>query len=158
MRTQIDEIAERIYRLSTFVPEIACVPHAWESGVLYEEITGTLFCGDLFTQLGQGPALTTDSIVPAAIVAEDAFEATSLTPETGPTIRRLAALKPRRLAVMHGSAFVGDCAAELGALAGYYETAHAAKLASIRGIGAADLTADEPGARASLARFDPKPS
>ncbi len=29
------------------------VPHAWESGLIYEEITGMLFCGDLFTQVGQ---------------------------------------------------------------------------------------------------------
>ena len=29
------------------------VPHAWEARVLYEETTGTLLCGDLFTHLGQ---------------------------------------------------------------------------------------------------------
>ena len=34
------------------------IPHGWEAGVLYEETTGTLLCGDLFTQLGDGPALT----------------------------------------------------------------------------------------------------
>jgi flavorubredoxin len=28
------------------------IPHGWEAGVLYEESTGTLLCGDLFTQLG----------------------------------------------------------------------------------------------------------
>ena len=33
-------------------------PHGWDAGVLYEETTGTLMCGDLFTQLGDGPALT----------------------------------------------------------------------------------------------------
>jgi flavorubredoxin len=32
------------------------IPHGWEAGVLYEETTGTLLCGDLFTQLGDGPA------------------------------------------------------------------------------------------------------
>lgn len=106
------------------------VPHAWESGLLYEEVTGTLFCGDLFTQLGEGPAVTEDSIVEAAIAAEDAFQSTSLTPATGPTLRALAALAPRRLAVMHGSCFVGDCAGELSKLAVYYERAHAAKTAS----------------------------
>src|SRR4051794_13503782 len=26
------------------------VPHAWEAGVLYDETTRTLFCGDLFTR------------------------------------------------------------------------------------------------------------
>ena len=29
------------------------VPHGWEARVLYEETTGTLLCGDLFTHLGQ---------------------------------------------------------------------------------------------------------
>jgi flavorubredoxin len=106
------------------------VPHAWESGLLYEEVTGTLFCGDLFTQLGQGPAITEARIVDAAITAENTFHATSLTPDTGPTLRKLAALQPRRLAVMHGSCFVGDCAAELTELAAFYEKAHAEKSAN----------------------------
>lgn len=100
------------------------VPHAWESGVIYEEDSGTLFCGDLFTQLGQGPAITADSLLEAAIVAENAFQATSLTPATGATLRMLASLRPRRLAVMHGSCFEGDCAAMLSDLAAYYEKAN----------------------------------
>ena len=33
------------------------VPHGWDAGLLHEETTGTLLCGDLFTQLGDGPAL-----------------------------------------------------------------------------------------------------
>jgi flavorubredoxin len=106
------------------------VPHAWESGLVYEEITGTLFCGDLFTQLGNGPAITNDSILDDAIAAENAFQATALTPTTGPMIRMLAALKPNRLAVMHGSCFAGDCAAMLSDLALYYEKAHAKATAS----------------------------
>ena len=106
------------------------VPHAWESGLIYEEITGTLFCGDLFTQAGQGPAITNDSIVKAAIAAENAFQSTSLTPATGPTIRMLAALNPSRLAVMHGSCYAGNCTAALLELAAHFEMAHAAKTAS----------------------------
>jgi flavorubredoxin len=106
------------------------VPHAWESGLIYEEITGTLFCGDLFTHVGQGPAITNHSIVEAAIAAENAFEATSLTPATGPTIRMLAALKPRCLAVMHGSCYAGDCTTALSKLAEYYDRSLAAKSAS----------------------------
>ena len=106
------------------------VPHAWESGLIYEEITGTLFCGDLFTQVGQGPAITKDSIVEAAIAAENAFQSTALTPTTGPTIRMLAELKPTRLAVMHGSCYAGDCAIALLELAANFESAHAAKAAS----------------------------
>jgi flavorubredoxin len=104
------------------------VPHAWESGLMFEETTGTLFTGDLFTHAGNGPALTKESIVPAAIQTEEGFHSTSLAPNIGPTIRKLASLKPKRLAVMHGSCFEGDCAAELNALADYYEAALAAAL------------------------------
>ena len=103
------------------------VPHGWEAGVVYEETTKTLFCGDLFTHLGNGPALTTASIVEPAIAAEEAFQASALTPNTAPTIRMLAALSPARLAVMHGSSFEGDCAGQLNRLADYYQRAHAAR-------------------------------
>jgi flavorubredoxin len=106
------------------------VPHAWESGLIYEEVTGTLFCGDLFAQMGHGPAIGNESLVEAAIAAEDAFQPTALTPATAPTIRMLAALKPNRLAVMHGSCYAGDCAGELMKLAAYYEKAHARKVAA----------------------------
>lgn len=98
------------------------VPHAWESGLIYEETTRTLFAGDLFTQVGEGPAVTKDSIVAAAAQTEEMFKSTSLTPQTAPTIRRLAALNPQTLAVMHGSCFTGDCARELQALADFYQS------------------------------------
>jgi flavorubredoxin len=97
------------------------VPHAWESGLMFEETTKTLFCGDLFTQLGHGPTFSTTSIVPAAIAAEEGFNATALTPATASTLRGLKGLHPDRLAVMHGSCFSGDCEAELEGLAAYYE-------------------------------------
>src|ERR1700704_1089195 len=66
------------------------VPHGWEARVLYEETTGTLLCGDLFTHFGNGPALTEEDIIGPAGVAEDAFGATSLAPSTPTTIRQLA--------------------------------------------------------------------
>lgn len=97
------------------------VPHAWESGLIFEETTRTLFTGDLFTQLGDGPAITHESIVAGAILAEEGFRATALTPSTASTIRGLKTLNPARLAVMHGSCFSGNCAAELEALAAYCE-------------------------------------
>jgi flavorubredoxin len=97
------------------------VPHAWDARVLFEENTKTLLCGDLFTQLGHGPALTGDDIVDPAAQAEDVFGATCLTPRTGPTIRGLANLEPTTLAVMHGSCFNGDTRAALNALADDYD-------------------------------------
>jgi flavorubredoxin len=108
------------------------VPHAWESGLLYEETTRTLLCGDLFAHVGNGPAVTDGDIVGPATAAEEAFRSTALTPATAPTIRKLAALAPRTLAVMHGSSFVGNGSAALQHLADYYaeRIASAARLAA----------------------------
>lgn len=97
------------------------VPHGWEARVLFEETTKTLLCGDLFTQLGQGPALTSNDVLAAAAQAEDVFGASCLTPTTAPTIRALADLDPYTLAVMHGSSVTGDCSGALRGLADDYE-------------------------------------
>ncbi|MDP8931341.1 MAG: MBL fold metallo-hydrolase [Actinomycetota bacterium] len=97
------------------------VPHNWEAQVLFEETTTTLLCGDLFTRLGDGPPLTSDDIVEPAMVAEEAFHDTSLGPLTAPTMRALADLQPRTLALMHGSSYTGDGSAALRSLADYYE-------------------------------------
>jgi flavorubredoxin len=97
------------------------VPHGWDAHVLYEETTGTLLCGDLFTHFGNGPALTDGDLLDAAAMAEDAFGATCLTPNTAPTIRGLATLEPRTLALMHGSSYNGDGAKALLALADEYD-------------------------------------
>jgi flavorubredoxin len=101
------------------------VPHGWESGVVFEEVSRMLFCGDLFTQLGSDPVTSGDIVAPA-MAAEDLFHATSLGPATAPTIRRLADLEPRLLALMHGPTFRGDGAKALRELADHY----AARLAA----------------------------
>src|SRR3954469_12526582 len=92
------------------------VPHGWEARVLYEETTGTLLCGDLFTQLGD-KVTTEGDILEPAMAAEDMFRASSLAPSSGDTVRRLADLSPTTLALMHGPSFSGDCAGALTALA-----------------------------------------
>ncbi len=97
------------------------VPHNWESHLLYEQESGTLFVGDLATQLGDGPAVTHDDILEAAVVAEETFHQTSLGAAVPATYRRLAELAPKRLAIMHGSSYVGDCTTMLRALADVYE-------------------------------------
>ncbi len=97
------------------------VPHCWDAGVVYEETTQTLFCGDLFTRMGSSPAVSEDDPIAPALAAEDVFGATALTPNTAPTIRRLAALKPAVLALMHGPAFLGNGKQALLDLADQYE-------------------------------------
>jgi flavorubredoxin len=96
------------------------VPHCWDAGLIFEETTKTLFCGDLFTQIGKSPAVSEADLIAPALAAEDAFKATSLTPDTASTIRRLAALQPAMLALMHGPAYRGDCARALQTLADAY--------------------------------------
>jgi len=109
------------------------VPHGWDAGVMVEETTGTLLCGDLFTRVGSGPAITTDDIVAPAIETEEMFESTVLSPLAAPTLRRLAALAPARLATMHGSSFEGDAGRALEELAGYYDRRLRAALAPAAG-------------------------
>ncbi|MEJ2142204.1 MAG: MBL fold metallo-hydrolase [Gammaproteobacteria bacterium] len=70
------------------------LPHGWECGLLMEETTRTLFCGDLFTQ--------------------DYFSHTTNAPAM---LERLAATEPTTLACMHGSVYKGDGAAQLRGLA-----------------------------------------
>jgi flavorubredoxin len=97
------------------------VPHGWEAQVLYEETTRTLLCGDLFSQVGGGPAMTTDDIVEPALVAERMFHATSLAPHTAKTLQALGDLAPTTLAVMHGASFQGNGKQALYDLAAGYD-------------------------------------
>lgn len=106
-------------------------PHGWDAGVMYEESTGTLLCGDLFTQVGDESALTQDDIVGPAAAAEDIFRYSALNPGMGATIRRLATLAPRTLALMHGPSFAGDGAAALGGLADDYDRRISAEMREI---------------------------
>jgi flavorubredoxin len=105
------------------------VPHCWDAGLMFEETTGTLLCGDLFTQVGDGPALVHGDIVGPAIMGEDLFGYSSQSPAMGSTLRRLAGLAPSTLALMHGPSFAGDCTAALNALAADYERRGAVRLA-----------------------------
>lgn len=93
------------------------VPHNWEAQVVYEEVTGTLLCGDLLGHVGR-VATTSDDIVDAALETEEMFGSMSMGPRTAPTIRRLADLQPNVLGLMHGSSLVGgDPAGQLRRLA-----------------------------------------
>jgi flavorubredoxin len=112
----LDLGGRRVRRLDT--PH---VPHCWDAGLLYEETTGTLFTSDLFTHVGDPPAVTGGDIMGPAMAAEKQFGYTGVTPATGATIRRLAGLAPRTLAVMHGSSFSGTAAPLLESLAGFYD-------------------------------------
>jgi flavorubredoxin len=119
-------LARRVIEIAT--PH---VPHNWESHMFFEQETGTLFLGDLLTQLGNGPAITSADLLDGAIAAEDLFHQTSLGPAVPETYRRLADLNPTRLAIMHGSSYDGDCAALLRSMADVYEQRYGCTSAAI---------------------------
>jgi glyoxylase-like metal-dependent hydrolase (beta-lactamase superfamily II) len=93
-------------------------PHNQEAQVLVEETTATLLCGDLFTQLGDGPAVTGTCRVEAALDAEDVLESAAPGESMPLALDHLAELRPRTLAAMHGSSFEGDGGNALRTLAG----------------------------------------
>jgi len=95
------------------------VPHCWEASLLYEETQRTLLCSDLLHQNGDLEPSTSSDVVGRFKQTLTDYQQSPLanympyTPYTESTLQRLAALKPRTLAAMHGSTFVGDGATAL---------------------------------------------
>jgi flavorubredoxin len=94
------------------------VPHGWETGFMMELETRTLLCGDLFTQGGAGTVpLTEGEILGPSEAFRRQMDYYAHAPQTGAILERLAREQPQVLACMHGSAWHGDGAALLRALA-----------------------------------------
>lgn len=93
-------------------------PHGWDCGLMMETSTRTFLCGDLFTQGGTGEVPLTEADI---LEPSEAFRAPmdyfAHAPETTTILERLAGEQPTTLACMHGSAYRGDGAALLRALA-----------------------------------------
>jgi flavorubredoxin len=94
------------------------MPHGWDCGLMMDETTSTLFCGDLFTQGGGAelPAVTESDILGPSEAFRKPLDYFSHTPAVRPLIEKMAAANPRTLACMHGSAWRGDGASLLRAL------------------------------------------
>jgi flavorubredoxin len=90
------------------------VPHCWEAGLLFEEENKTLLCSDLFHQMGDVEPLTESDVIERTRKTLIDYQAGPFanylpyTQHTNQTIQRLADLKPKTIAAMHGSAFTGD--------------------------------------------------
>ena len=99
------------------------LPHGWDAGMLFEETQGTLLCTDLFHQSGNGaPVIESDVIekVRNTLVRMQAGPLSGYVPYTWATqgyLDRMAELRPKVAATMHGSAFAGDCRRALHDLA-----------------------------------------
>ena len=93
------------------------VPHGWDCGVMFDRATGTLFCGDLFTQGGmRHPPVTESDILGPSEMFRKPLDYFAHSRGTAAILEKLAALEPKLLACMHGSAYRGDGAALLRAL------------------------------------------
>jgi flavorubredoxin len=94
------------------------MPHAWDCGFLSEALTRTFLCGDLFTQGGADlPPITESDILGPSEAFRDRMDYFSYTKNTRVMLERLASTEPATLACMHGSAWSGDGAKLLKALA-----------------------------------------
>jgi len=100
------------------------VPHCWDAGLFFETTERTLLCSDLFFHPGDPEPVTESDVVGRAADAVRASVTGPLahdmpyTPYTDATLGRLAALRPRTLALMHGSTYRGDGERAIRALAG----------------------------------------
>lgn len=103
------------------------VPHGWDCGVLFDMATGTLLCGDLFTQPGSGmPAVTESEVLSASESMRGMLDYYAHATSTSAVLERLANLTPAVLACQHGSAYRGDGAALLRELSARIEGDRAA--------------------------------
>ena len=94
------------------------IPHGWDCGLMMDSSTHTFFCGDLFTQGGSGDvALTESDILGPSEAFRKPMDYYTHSPQTSSVLERLAQQQPKTLACMHGSAWRGDGAALLRALA-----------------------------------------
>lgn len=98
------------------------VPHGWDCGVLFDQTTGTLLCGDLFTQPGaKTPPVTESEILTASEALRKPMDYYAHSAKTNVILENLASLNPTTLACQHGSAYKGDGAALLRELAAILE-------------------------------------
>ena len=90
------------------------LPHGWDASHLFEENSTTLLCSDLFHQNGDVEPVTDSDIVSRfkeMLIEYQQGPFANYLPFTSKTeqmLNRLANLKPKTIAPMHGSTYVGN--------------------------------------------------
>jgi len=114
------------------------LPHGWDAGVLFDETDRVLLCSDLLHQLGDVEPVTSVDITDRYRHALASYQQSPVLMDYVPynentrrQLANLAALKPRTLAAMHGSTFVGDGAALLLASADVIQSVSATTTAPV---------------------------
>src|SRR4029078_13674698 len=113
--TSLNDYADRLGRAlrdaETFSPgrktwqwiDTPHVPHGWDCGVLFDQTTGTLLCGDLFTQAGAEAIPVTElEILTASEAMRKPMDYYAHSTNTATILERLALLNPTTLACQHG--------------------------------------------------------
>jgi flavorubredoxin len=91
------------------------LPHGWDAGMFFDETTKTLFCSDLLHQGGNAkPIDDSEDILERSRKTIGEYQAGPLMnyvpymTNTKRFLGELADLKPKTLAIMHGSSFTGN--------------------------------------------------
>jgi hypothetical protein len=93
-----------------------------DCGILSDQSTQMLLCGDLFTQPGaEMPPVTESEILTTSETIRGMMDYYAHSKSTAGAFERLAALQPALLACQHGSAYRGDGAALLRELSATIE-------------------------------------
>lgn len=82
--------------------------HHWDSMMVYEETTGSLFPADLFLQPGDQPPVVTENLADGMIAVYRAVGIFAHEDPVREVVDRIEALEPRWVHAMHGGTISGD--------------------------------------------------
>lgn len=121
-RTMADGETLSLGRRSVRWHDAPHLPHSWESGLLSETTTRTFLCGDLLTHTGPDIRPITESdILGPSEKTRAGMNYYSHPADAAAQLRKLAAIEPATLALMHGSSWRGDGGTLLRTLADVLE-------------------------------------
>jgi flavorubredoxin len=82
--------------------------HHWDSMMVVEETTNSLFPSDLFLQPGERPAVTSENLAGEMLDAYRTFGIFAHEEPVRAVVRRIADLRPDWIHAMHGATITGD--------------------------------------------------